>query len=309
MEFGFMGTNKSKPAGPSSRAVRWTRALLRQQNRGLVLTVAVVAVAIGGALYGWQRFGSLATQSADYVLTPDRIHVTPQPPWIHADVKAEVTRSAGLSRLDLRDRQLAPQLAAAFAIHPWVAKVVRVQKRFPAAADIELQYRRPVAVVRVEPQGESRLLFIDELGVLLPTEDFSAEQGKDFLRVEAAGEIPTSGYGLPWQSERIIGAARLAAVWKERWQPLGLYRIASVQTADGQLLYELRTQRDVRVVWGAPPGRESSREPSAEQKIAALEQYVHDKGPLDRDGGESLIDLRALAGRAVTAAKQTDSTR
>ena len=63
----------------------------------------MVAVAIGGALYGWHRFGSLATQSADYVLTPDRIHVTPQPPWIHADVKVEVVRSAGLSRLDLRD--------------------------------------------------------------------------------------------------------------------------------------------------------------------------------------------------------------
>ena len=128
-------------------------------------------------------------------------------------------------------------------------------------------------------------------------EDFSAEQGKDFLRIEAAGDVPTSGYGLPWKNERIIGAARLAAVWHERWQPLGLYKIASVQTADGQLLYELRTPaRCARRLGRYRPASEPSREPSAEQKIAALEHYVHDKGPLDRDGGEPLIDLRALAG-------------
>jgi hypothetical protein len=132
--------------------------------------------------------------------------------------------------------------------------VVRVQKRFPAAADVELKYRRPVAVVRVEPRGESRLLFIDESGVLLPTEDFSAEQGKEFLRIEAAGDVPTSGYGLPWQSERIIGAARLAAIWQERWQPLGLFKIASLQTADGQVLYELHAARRAGDL-GALPGR------------------------------------------------------
>jgi len=210
--------------------------------------------------------------------------------------------------LRLRDRRLVEQLAAAFTLHPWVAKVVRVQKRFPAAADVELAYRRPVAVVRVELQGESRLVFIDEHAVLLPTDDFSAEQGKDFLRIEAAGEVPTAGYGLVWKSDRILGSARLAAVWGQRWQPLGLYKIGSVVAADGQVLYELRTPRDVRIVWGALPGRETSREPSAEQKIAALERYVQDKGPLDRDGGESLIDLRRLAGSAITAVSPTTST-
>ena len=290
-----MSANKPKAAGPSKASVRWVRILLRQQNRGLVLTAIVVVAAIGSALYGWQRFGGLIDQSSDYVLTPERITMTPQPAWIHADVKADVVRSANLARLPLRDPRLVEQLAAAFTLHPWVAKVVRVQKQFPAAAHVELQYRRPVAVVRVEPKGESRLLFVDASGVLLPSEDFAPEQGKDFLRIEAAGEVPTSGYGLPWQSERIAGAARVAAALADRWQSLGLYRIVAVQSPDGQLLYELRTPKDVRVVWGAAVGREMPAEPSAEQKIAALERHVRDKGPLDRDGGEALLDLRALA--------------
>jgi hypothetical protein len=295
-----MSANKPKAAGPSNAAVRWMRLLLRQQHRGLVLTVVVVAMAIAGALYAWQRFGGLLEQSPDYVLTPERISVTPQPAWIHADVKADVVRSANLTRVNLRDPRLVEQLAAAFTLHPWVAKVVRVQKRFPAAADVELQYRRPVAVVRVEPKGESRLLFVDESGILLPSEDFAPEQGKDFLRIEAAGEVPTSGYGLPWQSERIAGAARVAAALADRWQSLGLYRIIAVQSADGQIVYECRTQRDVRVVWGAVPGREMPAEPSAEQKTAALERHVQDKGPLDRDGGETVLDLRTLAKNAAS---------
>jgi hypothetical protein len=290
-----MSANRPKAAGPSNAAVRSMRFLLRQQNRGLALTALVVVAAIAGALYGWQRFSGLVEQSPDYVLTPERISVTPQPPWIHADVRADVVRTANLARLNLRDPRLVEQLAAAFTLHPWVAKVVRVQKRFPATAEVELQYRRPVAAVRVAPQGESRLLFIDESGVVLPSEDFAPEQGKDFLRIEADGEVPTAGYGLPWASDRIKGAARVAAALAQRWQPLGLYRIVATPSADGQLIYELRTQRDVRVVWGTVPGREAPREPSAEQKMAALERYVQDKGPLDREGGEALLDLRTLA--------------
>ena len=294
-----MSANQSKAVRPSRGAVRWMRWLLRQQNRGLVLTAIVLALALAGALYGWQRYGGLVNQSPDYVLTPEPIHVTPQPAWIHADVKAEVVRSAKLSRLNLQDERLVEQLAAAFTLHPWVAKVVRVQKRFPAAVDVDLQYRRPVAVVRVEPNGESRLLFVDESGVLLPSEDFAPEQGKDFLRIEAAGEVPTGGYGLPWQNERIKGAARLAAALADHWHDLGLYRIVAVQSADGQLLYELRTQRDVRVIWGSTPGREASGEPSAEQKLAAIMQHVQNKGSLDREGGETLLDVRALANDAA----------
>ena len=61
-------------------------------------------------------------------------------------------------------------------------------------------------------------------------------------------------------------------------------------------MYELRTQDDkVRVVWGAAIGRESTNEAPATQKIAALQQYVNDKGPLGKNGEAVVIDLRELA--------------
>jgi len=70
------------------------------------------------------------------------------------------------------------------------------------------------------------------------------------------------------------------------------------------LVYELKTRRGVRVVWGTAPGSESTQGPSAEQRIAALEQYIHDKGSLEREGGPALLDLRELASAGGRAAAE-----
>jgi len=297
-----MGTNKTKSAGPPNPSAAWIRFLLRPQNRGLVLSAIVIVASGAGILYAWQRWGEPTMRSAEYVVTPERITVNALPAWIRSDVKAAVIRSAGITQLDLRDSKLLEKLSHAFALHPWVAKVVRIEKRFPARVDVELMYRRPVAVVEIVPQGKNELLFVDEESVLLPSTDFSPSQAKEYLRIAAGNETTASVYGLPWGSRRIAGAARLAALWGNRWQPLGLYRIAAVESAAGQVTYELRTPRDVRIIWGSAAISDSAREPSAEQKIAALEQLVHDKGPLDREGAQAVLDLRQLAGPTANTA-------
>jgi hypothetical protein len=304
-----MGTNKPKPAAVGT-AFSIAGVLLRPHNRGLVLTGVMVVAAIGGSIYAWHRWAKPTLQSAEYVVTPDRIIVTPQPTWVHSQVKTEVLRTAGASRLDLRDPKLVEDLAHAFALHPWIAKVLRVEKQFPAQVNVEVQYRRPVLVVKLDIPSDQGLLFLDEASVLLPTIDFAPSQAKNYLRVTSGGEAPSSIYGTPWGSERIAGAARLAAAWQNRWQPLGLYWIVAARSSSGEMVYELRTQEDkVRIVWGSPLGHESAGEPTAEQKIAALEKYVRDKGPLDREGGTALIDLRELAGSGNQTARQQKTSR
>ena len=309
-----MGSNKTtKSVRRIPQAVHAVRILLRPQHRGPILAAVLVGAALAGLLYAWQRWGEPGLNPAEYTVTLDRIVVTPQPAWIHADVKAEVLRSAGSTQLNLRDPQLVEALAAAFSLHPWVEKVIRVQKHYPARVDVELEYRRPVAAVEVASQKEPGLLFIDAQGVLLPSADFAQGQAKDFLRIVAGNETPASVYGTPWGSERIAGAARVAAAWEEtggknegvrsqesgvtaagpkRWQKLRLYRIVPLQSSSGEISYELRTAAGARIVWGAAPGSEPSGEPSPEQKIAALEHHVADKGPLDRENAPALIDLR-----------------
>jgi hypothetical protein len=87
----------------------------------------------------------------------------------------------------------------------------------------------------------------------------------------------------------------------KRWQKLKLYRIVPLRASSGDISYELRTQTDARIVWGAAPGSESAGEPTPEQKMTLLEHYVADKGPLDRENAPSAIDLRQPAAAAKSA--------
>jgi hypothetical protein len=280
--------------------------LWRPERRGTVAAGLVALAAIVGAVMVWPNWGEPTMQSREYLVTPDVINITPQPAWIHASVKTDVLRLVGGAQLDLRDPKLVENLARAFALHPWVTKVVRVGKRFPTAIDVELEYRRPVLVVKLDAHGYKDLLFLDREAVLLPSGDFASSQAKDFLRITAAGELPAGAFGAAWGSERMTGAARVAAAWQDRWQALGLYWLLGTRSASGDYIYELRPQNDaVRVVWGPPIGRESSGEPSAAEKIAALETYVRDKGRLDREGAPPLIDLRELAHRGETTAAKS----
>jgi hypothetical protein len=215
-----------------------------------------------------------------------------------------VARSARLSQLDLRRPTLVREVGLAFAAHAWVAKVVRVEKRFPAAVTVSLEYRRPVAAVEDGRQG---LYYIDQESVLLPSDDFAQAQARDYLRISGGNRAPAGIYGAPWGDDGIAGAARIAAAWDDRFKAAGLRWVVLVQDAGGQFSYELRTAGQTRVLWGRAPGHESSSEPSPEQKIAALLEYVKDKGPLDRDGGQRLIDLVKLAAGSPPRTAARDS--
>jgi hypothetical protein len=295
---------KGKPKQSPGLALRLLRTLWLPHNRGLVLTAAVVLAAVGGARYGWRRWGEAHAQASDYVITPEKISLTPLPAWIRCDLKGEVLRTASLAKLNLREAQLVEHIAQAFSLHPWVAKVLRVSKRYPAEIRVDLAYRQPVAVVKLNMPDERGLLFIDAEGVLLPS-DFAPSEAKNYLRILAAGETPAGVYGTPWGSDRIAGAARVAAAWGDRWKTLGLYWLAANPASDGNLIYELRPQDEkVRVIWGSPPGAKTAGEPLPADKIAALERLVHEKGALDRADAPAVIDLRTLA-EPRTAAEGT----
>ena len=287
-----MIAKQPKAARSVPRAVQLARILARPQYRGPLLAGGVLLCAIVGFAVAWNRWGEPATKGPDYVVTPDRISLTPQPAWIHANVKAEVVRAGGLSRLDLREPKLVEQVAEAFALHAWVAKVVRVEKRFPAHVAVEVEYRRPVAAVEITLGGRRQLLFVDADSILLPSADFAQNQAGDYLRIAGVSGGPAGVYGAPWGDERVAGAARIAAAIGPRFKDAGLYRILPAEQSGGHITYELRTAGDTRVIWGAPPGREGAQEPSPEQKFAVLMTLIADKGPLDRPGGERLIDLR-----------------
>src|SRR5439155_24655047 len=100
-----MGTNK-KAAATLGANLTFVRVLWRPQNRALVLTAIVVIAAIGGSMYGWRRWGEPSIHSPEHLIAGERMSVTPQPTWIHTNVKAEVVRSLAGAKLELLDQEL-----------------------------------------------------------------------------------------------------------------------------------------------------------------------------------------------------------
>lgn len=275
-------------------------------GRQLLIAAVVLGVLVGGVVFAWQKFGPQITAGPAYRLQPNAIEVSQQPPWIHADVKAEVIRDGSLTNLDLLDPQVTVRIAQAFATHSWVAEVRRVSKHHPAKVVVEVVYRKPVAMVEVEMEVEINgkrvkergLLPVDVGGVLLPTEDFSPNEAREYARVSAGGKAPAGPVGTPWGDPRVAGAAKIAAAFGDRWRELALYRIVAVPDPvsgrlHGEPNFELTTKPGVRILWGHPPGEETSGEASAAQKITRLQQFVAEYGPLDSSlNGTQQIDLR-----------------
>jgi hypothetical protein len=274
------GTKQGPPASNSDRAIRvLVRTLILR--RDVLLIAAVVIAAAFAARAIWLQVRADVFRGAPYQLALDDIEITPLPSWIRSDVKAEALRDGSLDEpLPLADEDLAERIAKAFALHPWVAAVERVSKRYPAGATIELVYRRPVAMVEV-PNG---LFPVDAHSVLLPSGDFTAVEARNYPRIADVRGQPVGLVGSPWNDPIVTGAAKIADKLAPIWKELGLYQIRpmseSPQSVGANGAFELVTRDGASIVWGSAPGQERPGEPSASEKIARLKKLLADHGSL-----------------------------
>ena len=111
---------------------------------GLLVAAVVMSVAL------WRTFGPelIAPQSQNYEVSLERIQLNSPPAWIKADIPSEVFHDAGWHEqpLSILEEDVAVRVAQAFEQHTWISKVTRVEKRSPATLEIDLEYRRPVAM-------------------------------------------------------------------------------------------------------------------------------------------------------------------
>jgi hypothetical protein len=260
----------------------------------------VVLGVLGGAGAGlwftlWDHVREHVVAGPEYQLDTAAIQITPLPAWIHSDIKADVARSASLDgSMSLLDDELTLRIAQAFGLHPWVAKVTRVSKSFPARVDVELVYRRPVAMVEVS----GGLLPVDRDGVLLPSDDFSPSEAVAYPRITEIKTVPVGPQGSRWGDARVAGGARLAAVLTDDWQKMKLTRIAPLVPSAGvrspdDILYEVFSEGGLRIEWGHAPGSERPGDIKASEKLAQLRQFVERFGKLDAaNSPNGVLDLR-----------------
>jgi hypothetical protein len=271
---------------------RWAAMLpgLRWLSAEALIGMSLIAVVVAGGYYGWRKWGLPATQLAAYRLTLDNIHVTPQPSWIRADVKAEAVRDGRLEDVAIFDLELSTRVYRAFQMHPWVAKVERVRKRPPAKVLVDLVYRRPVGWVEVQPgvmpDNATGIMPIDGTGVLLPPEDFrdtSATAANQYIRISVVGLTPYGVPGAPWGDPRVAAAAQIAAVLADHVAKLQLQRIVVAPAvandpSPDRSLCEIVTRRGLKFPWGRLPGREIPGEPKPAQKLLQLQQFCQTAG-------------------------------
>lgn len=258
----------------------------------------LAALALGSHL-AWRRYAPAVARHPQYQITADRIQITPPPPWIRSDVKLEVLRDAGLvgrvSVLDDPD-MLVRSLQTAFEFHPWVASVRQIRKRLPAAIEIDLEYRRPVAAVETTDGRSILLTPIDVLGTRLPEDDFSELELRYLPRISNTTGRPLIGNA--WDDPRVLGGARLAAGLGDVWQQLRLVQILpspqpSLRGEEQVFSFDIITSGGTRIVWGAAPDQESAagESPFATKRDRLL-GYAAQHGQLDSIDGPARLDVR-----------------
>ncbi|MEX2114482.1 MAG: hypothetical protein WD845_14910 [Pirellulales bacterium] len=274
---------------------RARRPLLGHSARWMAIA-GVIAVVTSGVAYGvWRQVRTHVLASSQYNVDPQQIIVTPAPSWIRSNVKEEVLREASISGpLSLLEAQLTPRVAGAFAAHPWIAGVERVSKRFPAGLEVEVTYRRPVAMVEV-PDGA---LPVDVAGVVLPTTDFQPGEADKYPRVGGVQTAPAGLCGSEWGDAAVVGGAQIAAVLANDWQALDLFRIMPSGRKPGgrggvEYTFALFTRGGTRIDWGLAPGTTVNTEPPATDKVHQLRQYAATNGSLD---GETPQQIRFADG-------------
>jgi hypothetical protein len=230
---------------------RWIVQGLLPALAGAALMLAVIA----GGRWARERLRGEGVAFAD-------IDCPPPPERTREDFLTEVQYLSGLpDRLDALSGDAPQRLAEAFARHPWVEEVKRVEVGPERRIKADLVYRTPVLAVPLK-DGKA-LRAVDRHGVLLP----GGRQALKVPRFAGQPKPPAGPPGARWGDEGVEAAARLADFLTphlDRLCPQGPERL-EIRFKDDALV--AGGGRGGSVIWGRPPGQEKEGERTAEVKL------------------------------------------
>ena len=249
----------------------------------IVIGAAVVAV---GAGLGVVKLWKTVTHLPEFQVRP--ISAVPHEPWLNVSAFQEDLMRTDSShvlgqKVSIFTPGLARDVAEAFAENPWVLNVKSVRKNFPDKLDVNVELRKPFALV--ERSGQRCCL--DKDGVVLSprvyhfTPEVLANLGPVVILPD---NLPNPRTGVAWDHEAV--RAGLAMLWT--------YHLELAETADVEAI-ELATvtgsrgksfttaalvlKDGPRVQWGrCPIGASSPAEISTPEKIEAFRAVIAKEG-------------------------------
>ncbi len=280
---------------------------------GAALLFALVPLLALGYL-GWFYYGAQHLDRALYALRLDNITVSQQPAWISTNVLEEVFNHARLDRISLLDPNANAMIAQAFDAHNWVKFTSRVTKSAGGHVEVDLVYRRPVAMVYYESDISSTasgtpkkgMFPVDDEGIILPTQNFGSEQIYDYFLIYANEARPAGDIGMPFGDVRIQEALTLCKFLEHDRAALGLQDIVVDQkpssTGSNPWFLRLITKDNREILWGHAPNSESIDEPKADEKRTRMIAWLNQVTP--RSGPRSIDLTRFSIGRPISSSQK-----
>jgi hypothetical protein len=233
------------PAGGSAR--RWLVEVL--------LPLALGAALLGGVVVLGRYLTSRMEDAGEATIAFADIECDAPPGMTRADFLDQAQYLAGLpDRLAATAPATRHRIFDALALHPWVARVRRVEFPVTGEARADLEFRRPALAVPPDR-------VVDGEGILLP-----AGAGADGLpRLRGKVRAPGARAGQVWDDPAVVAAARVAALLRDELARRGVP--CEIEVGPDAIALDLG---GVRVLWGSAPGRESPGEAAAAVKVRRL---------------------------------------
>ena len=302
-----MGQDNSNEQPPPPPPTVWQVLGERIRNTpGSGLAFAVVPLLVLG-YFGWYYYGAKQLDRTLYALKLENIEITPQPKWIHTDLKAEVYRRNGLSKLSLLEPAATATIAHAFEANDCIKTTNHVRKMSGGKVIVDVTYRQPSAMVWVKqlPQpGTSEVkegvYVIDDEGIVLPNTEFTQAQVHEFFVIYADSIQVEVKDNASFRDPRIAEAMKLVKLLEPVRADLNLSRIyVEADGMDLQLggfnswLLKISTKDQRGIIWGHAPGKETKDEMLVEEKIASMRAWLAVPAS---SSGEPVLDLQRRRG-------------
>lgn len=293
-----------QPPPPPPTLFQWWAQRIRTLPGGGLLFAVVPLLILG--YFGWKNFAAEHLDRSLYALQVANIEITPQPGWIHGDVREEVYRNGTLSKLSLLDPQATATIAHAFDAHSWIKRTNRVRKTSHGKVQVDVLYRRPAAMVWFQkaavlgtppsPGNKGLCYPVDEDGVVLPGDDFQPDEVHNYFMIYAPNAEPTGKSTLAFGDNRILEALKLCKVLQPHrvaWKLACIYvepdAVDQQITGFNSWIMSVTTDDKRNILWGHAPGKELKDEPTVEEKLAVLQSWLQSP---ESGGKPSDLDLR-----------------